>query len=169
MSDGDRDSARTRTIRWEVPIAALQKMAGLTGLEAVQAALRGELPAPPIAQLLGMRAVEAEEGRAVVAVQPAEYHANQAGVAHGGLAAALLDGATWTALHTTMPANVFCTTLQMNISYLRPIPIDGRDVRAEARVIHRGRRTGAAEDAIHDASGKLCAHATTTCLVIGAQ
>lgn len=157
---------RTRTVHWTDPLASMTQMAGMTGLDVVLAALRGEIAAPPMAELLGMRGVEAEEGRAVVAVEPAEYHANQAGAAHGGLAAALLDGAMWTALHTTMPAGAYCTTLQMSISYLRAIPVGGGEVRAEGRVLHRGRRTAGAEGSVRDSAGKLCAHATTTCLII---
>jgi uncharacterized protein (TIGR00369 family) len=141
-------------------------MAGMSGLQAVQAGLRGELPVPPMAKLLGMRGVEAEEGRAVLAAQPAEHHANVAGAAHGALAAGLLDGAMTTAALTLMPSGTYATTIQLSISFLRPLPMDGGDVRAEGRVLHRGRLTVAVEGVIHDARDKLCAHGTTTCLVI---
>jgi hypothetical protein len=45
----------------------MQAMGDMTGLEAVRAALRGELPAPPVSELLGTRGVEAEKGRVIVA------------------------------------------------------------------------------------------------------
>ena len=167
MPDDLRERVRSRTITWEDPRANVERIATMSGLEAVEAGLRGEISVPPMAELLGMRGVEVEKGRAVVAVEPAEYHANQAGAAHGALHAGLLDGAMWTALHTMMPARAFCTTLQMNVVFLRPLPIDGREVRAEGRVLHTGRRTAAAEGSIHDADGRLCAHASSTCLVIG--
>jgi uncharacterized protein (TIGR00369 family) len=147
-------------------MVALQRMVGMSGLEAVHAGLRGELPVPPMARLLGLHGVEAEEGRAVLAVEPAEYHANVAGAVHGALAAGLLDGAMSTAALTLMPAGTYAPTLQLSITFIRPLPMDGSEVLGEGRVLHRGRRTVTAEGAICDARGKLCAHATTTCLVI---
>jgi hypothetical protein len=81
MSDRLGEGTRSRTISWEDPLVAVERMAGMSGLEAVQAGLRGELPIPPMANLLGMRGVEAEEGRAVLAARAAEYHANMAGAA----------------------------------------------------------------------------------------
>ena len=55
--------------------------------------IAGELPAPPIAQLMNIRLVEAERGRAVFEGEPAEYHYNPIGMVHGGFAATLLDSA----------------------------------------------------------------------------
>jgi uncharacterized protein (TIGR00369 family) len=165
-SDLQREGARSRTITWEDPLVAVKRIAGMSGLEAVQAGLRGELPIPPMAVLLGIRGVEAEEGCAVLAAQAAEYHANMAGAAHGALAAGLLDGAMTTAALTLMPAGAYTTTLQLSVTFLRPLPMDGSEVRAEGRVLHRGRRTVAADGAIRDANDRLCAHATTSCLVM---
>jgi uncharacterized protein (TIGR00369 family) len=157
--------ARTRTITWQDPTSALARLASLSGLEAIQAGLRGELPPPPMAELLGLRGGEVEEGRAVVVVQPAEYHANYVGAVHGALTAGLLDMAMSMAVLSTMPAGAYAPTAQMNVHFLRPLPM-GSDVRAEARVLHRGQKTVAAEARIVCSEGKLCAHATTTCLVV---
>jgi len=38
-------------------------------------------------------------------------------------------------------------------------------VRAEGRVIHRGRTTATAEGHLRDREGRLYAHATTTCMI----
>jgi uncharacterized protein (TIGR00369 family) len=38
-------------------------------------------------------------------------------------------------------------------------------VRAEGRVVSRGRRIGTAEGRLTDADGRLLAHGTTTCLI----
>jgi uncharacterized protein (TIGR00369 family) len=38
-------------------------------------------------------------------------------------------------------------------------------VRAEGRVLHRGRTVGTAEGYLKDEAGKLYAHATTTCVI----
>jgi uncharacterized protein (TIGR00369 family) len=42
-------------------------------------------------------------------------------------------------------------------------------VRAEGRVIHRGRSVATSEGDIKDAAGRLYAHATTTCMIFPAK
>ena len=156
---------RRRIVEWEDPFAAAQAAFAMTGLEAVQAMMRGELPLPPIAALLDFRGVEVERGRAVLTVEPAEFHANNTGAAHGGLASTLLDSAMWIALHSTMPQGAFCSTLNLNVNYARPVRIGDGAIRAEGRVLHSGRTTATAEGTITDAAGNLCAHGSTMCLV----
>jgi acyl-coenzyme A thioesterase PaaI-like protein len=42
-------------------------------------------------------------------------------------------------------------------------------VRAEGRVIHRGRTVATSEGYLKDGAGKLYAHATTTCMIFPAK
>ena len=51
------------------------------------------------------------------------------------------------------------------MSLIRPLTKDTGLVRAEGKVLNTGRRAATAEGRLTDASGKLLAHATTTCLV----
>ena len=46
---------------------------------------------------------------------------------------------------------------------------DTGPVRAEGRIIHRGRTVATSEGDLKDASGKLYAHATTTCMIFPAK
>lgn len=55
------------------------------------------------------------------------------------------------------------------IDYLRAITLETGTLRASARVVHMGSRTATAEGKLEDASGKLYAHGTTTCLIISGQ
>ncbi len=164
-SEQPDDSTRVRTIRWHDPAIAFGAMRRMTGLEFLQAVMRGEVPAPPIGALVGYRFAEVEEGRVVVAFEPAEYHYNPLGIAHGGIAATLLDTAMACSMQTLMPVGIGFTTLEIKVNYLRPITIGAGELRAEGTLINVGRRVGVAEGRITDASGKLYAHATTTCLV----
>jgi len=63
----------------------------LSGLEYMRQLMTGEREPSGMARLMNMRLVEVEEGRAVFAVEPDERHYNGLGIAHGGLAATLLD------------------------------------------------------------------------------
>lgn len=164
---GHSDEIRSRLVTWSDPLSGIGRAAGMTGLEMCLAVLKGELPSPPIGELMGIRPVEFAAGRAVVAVEPSEFHANQAGAAHGGLASTALDSAMWLAIHTTMPAGAFCTTLQMNLHYVRPLAIGGGEVFAEGSAVHSGRRIATAEGLIRDANGVVLAHGSTSCMVHG--
>ena len=127
--------------------------------------MSGEVPAAGMRQLMNFKLVEVSEGRAVFTIQADERHYNGLGIAHGGLAATLLDSATGCAINTMMPAGRIFTTLEMKINYVRPLTREVGEVRCEANVIHVGGRTATAEGRIVDRNGKLYAHGTSTCML----
>ena len=137
----------------------------LSGMEYIQAIFRGELPAPPISELMGFRGVEAEPGRAVFEMEPGPQHYNPIGSVHGGIALTLLDSAMGCAVHTTLGAGVGYTTLEVKTNFVRPISADTGVIRCEGVVLHSGSRIATAEGKLTDAAGKLLAHGTTTCLI----
>jgi uncharacterized protein (TIGR00369 family) len=161
---------RERTITWDDPVAAAVKGRGLSGLDYMRAIAAGEIPPPPIARLMGFELDEVEEGRALFAVTPSEYHYNPIGVVHGGLAATLLDSAMGCAVHTTLPAGTAYTTLEVKVNFARAITGDTGRVVCEGTVIHRGRTIATAEGRVTaEDTGKLLAHGTTTCLLFSAN
>ena len=165
MSSTIDKGTRTRTVTWEDPRALAEAGRGLSGLEYLQKIIAGELPRPPISSLMNFGLTELSEGRAVFTVEPAEYHYNPIGVVHDGLAATLLDSAMGCAVHSMLPAGVGYTTLEIKVNYIRPITAETGGVRCEAKVIYVGGRTATAEGRVLDESGKLYAHATTTCII----
>ncbi len=118
-----------------------------------------------MAQLMDFKLVEVAEGRAVFSIKPDERHYNGIGIAHGGLAATLLDSAMGCAVNTMMPAGKIFTTLEMKINYTRPMRRETGEVLCEASVIHVGGRTATADGRIVDRDGKLYAHGTATCML----
>ena len=104
-------TTRTRSITWEDPTETMKLGQTMSGLEYLRAMQTGKVPAPPIATLMNMWLVEVNEGRAVFAAEPAEYHYNPIGSVHGGLAATLLDSALGCAIHSTLPKGIGYTTL----------------------------------------------------------
>jgi len=137
----------------------------LSGLEYMRKLLTGELPPVGMVKLLNLKLIEVSEGYAVFTVQPDERHYNGLGIAHGGLAATLLDTATGCAINAMMPAGRVFTTLEMKVNYLRPITADTGLIRCEGTVIHAGSRVATAEGRIVDKTGKLFAHGTATCML----
>ena len=166
MSIASEPSARSRTITWQDPVASAAVGAEMAGLEYVRAIQSGEIPPPPIAVVMNFSIAELDEGRAVFIGEPGEEHYNPIGVVHGGYASTILDSALGCAVHTTCPAGVGYTSQTLEVKYLRPITRDTGAVRAEAEVIHRGRKTAVAEAKLTAVeSGKLLASGTSTCLI----
>lgn len=139
----------------------------MTGLDVMRAVASGELPPPGIAVLLGMRPVEVGDGTATFELDPDERMTNPLGTVHGGIAATILDSCLGCAVHTTLPAGVGYTTGQLNVHYLRAMSPGMGTVRATGTVLHRGRTQSTAEGRLYDDRGRLLAHATTTCLILG--
>ena len=137
----------------------------MTGLEYMRRVMTGEVPPSGMGQLMNFNLVEVSEGHAVFIIQPDERHYNGLGIAHGGMAATLLDSATGCAINTIMPAGKIFTTLEMKINYVRPLTRETGEVRCEANVMHVGGRTATAEGRIVDRDGKLYAHGTATCML----
>ena len=136
----------------------------LDGLQQLQSKLGGGLGAP-MGRTLGFDLVEVERGRAVFAGRPERKVYNPLGAVHGGYAATLLDSAGGIATHSTLGPGRSHTTLELKVSYLRPLNEDSGEVRASGRVISVGKRVAFAEATLHDEAGQLCATATSTLLV----
>jgi uncharacterized protein (TIGR00369 family) len=159
--------SRNLSISWPYPVEGAARAAGMSGLEAMHAIMAGELPAPPIALLLGLEPVEVSDGRAIFAAEPGERHYNPIGVVHGGLAATILDTATGCAVQSTLPAGVGYTTLELNVNFTRPMTRETGRVLCRGEVVHRGGRVATAEARlIAEETGKLLAHGTSTCLIL---
>jgi uncharacterized protein (TIGR00369 family) len=158
---------RSRTFSWSDPLATAAAVRELPGLEAMRAVAAGELPPPPIAELLGMTIDHVERGRVVFSLEPAEWMYNPIGSVHGGVASTILDSALGCAIHTTLPAGVGYTTSDLQVRFVRALSADTGRVAAEGTVVHAGRRLATAEAKLHaQASGKLLAHATTSCIIL---
>jgi uncharacterized protein (TIGR00369 family) len=146
-------------------VARPDQIAGKTGLEMMQAMLRGEIPYPPIAKTLDFLIVEVALGRAVFQGTPGVEHLNPMGSVHGGWFATLLDSALGCAVHTMMPPGRGYTTAELGVNLVKAITPKVQRVRAEGKVIHCGRQLATAEARLVGPDGTLYAHATTTCLV----
>jgi len=146
-------------------VARPDQMAGLTGLEQMQAMLHGRLPFASIAQTLDFLIIEVGDGRAVFQGTPGPQHLNPMGTVHGGWFATLLDSAVGCAVHTKMPPGRGYTTAELSVNIVKALTPKVQRVRAIAQVVHSGRQLATAEGRLVGPDGTLYAHATTTCLV----
>jgi uncharacterized protein (TIGR00369 family) len=158
---------RSLTVSWSDPQALAEAARSLPGLEFLRAIRDGRLPSPPMAELLGFRLVEVDPGHAVFEVLPGERHYNPIGVVHGGLAMTLLDSAMGCAVQTQVPAGAAYATLEAKTNLTRAITSATGKLRAIGKLVHMGSRVATAEARLVDGEGRLYAHATTTCMVLG--
>jgi len=135
-----------------------------TGLQMLEAMVRGEMPPPPVAKLVGFELVAVEKNVTRFRLEAAERHANPMGTLHGGILCDLADAAMGTAMATTLEAGQSYTTLELSINFLKPIR--SGVLTAEGRVVKRTRRTGLTECDVLDEKGSLVARAKSTCLVL---
>jgi len=118
----------------------------------------------PAARLIGFEVPESGGGRAVVTLQAGPQHTNPMGTMHGGILCDIADAAMGIAFASTLGAGESFTTLELKINFLRPVR--QALLRAEGRVVHRGRTIGYAECDVLDENGKLIAKSNSTCLVL---
>lgn len=136
-----------------------------SGLEFLQAIVGGKLPNPPICKVLNFHLAEVGEGRVAFEGTPDGSFYNPIGTVHGGFAMTLLDSALSCAILSTLAKGEKLTTLEIKVNLTRPVLNDTGLLRAEGRVIHRGRTVATSEGELKDKAGKLYAHATTTCMI----
>ena len=156
---------RRRTVEWSDPVEAARLGQGLSGADYLRKIIAGDIPKPTVALTLGFDLAEVGDGFAVFTLVPGEHHYNPLATMHGGVICTLLDSAMGCAVHTVVPKGSTYTTAELKVNFVRPITCDTPPVRAEGRVIHRGRQLATAEGKLLDGTGRLYAHGVTTCLL----
>jgi uncharacterized protein (TIGR00369 family) len=161
-----RPDLRRRAYQWEDPAisgAAAREMAGADFLAAM---VSGALPRPPVTAALDFGIVSVQPGIVVFEMVPSEIHYNPIGSVHGGVIATLCDSACGCAVHSMLAAGTKYTSLDLSVKFLRAVTASTGRLRCEGTVTHLGSRTALAQATLSDESGKLYAHATSSCIII---
>src|SRR6476661_2845049 len=157
--------ARSRTVSWHDPRITAAGALQRSGLETMAAIRDGVLPPPPIAMLMQFDIRSLAEGRVEFGCTLDESVYNPIGVVHGGLVCTLLDTVVGCAVHTTLPAGLAYTSIEIKVNYLRPVLATSGPLTAIGRVTKPGRRVAFAEGEILDAQGRSVATASSSLLV----
>ena len=141
-------------------------LAGLSGLEIMQAMATGKLPDPPIARTLGYHISDVADGRVVFSGTATFDFCNPMGGVHGGWYGTLLDSCMACAVMTKVPVGHHYTTLEYKVNITRALPL-GVQIDAIGMIQHVGRSTGVAVGEIRGREdGKLYATGSTTCIIM---
>lgn len=118
----------------------------------------------PIAKTFGMCLSYTEDDRAVVDLpyNPGLDHAM--GGVHGGIYATLLDTAGWFTAAVAHGESTWIATAEMSIHFLKPSA--KTDLRAEGRILKRGKRQDVVEMVLYDGAGELVGHGMGTMMVL---
>lgn len=119
---------------------------------------------PPIAELIGFTVEAIGDGQAVGSLEAGPQHANPMGTLHGGVLCDVADAAMGMAFASTLAPDESFTTMSLSINFFRPVW--KARLRADARVINRGKRVGYLECEVTDQDGKRVAKANSTCFVL---
>ncbi len=153
-------------IRYGLPTAA--EVAHKSGKEVLQAIIDGALPQPPISETMSFWITEVGDGFAVFEGEPGGHLLNPMGGVHGGWALTLIDSVGGCAGQSLLPAGSAYATIETKGNFARGITKDTGRVRAEARVVAKGRRIISTEARVLNAEGKVLAHGTSTLMVLPA-
>ena len=156
---------RETVVRWDDPRIGLAQLPALDGLDFMRKIATGEIPGAPIASHLNMTLTEVDRGTVTFEGIPDESHYNPIGTVHGGFVCTLLDSALGCAVHTTLPAGTGYTSLEIKVSFLRPVSAGSGPLTCTGQVVKPGRRVAFAEGKVTDGEGRTVATATGSMLV----
>jgi uncharacterized protein (TIGR00369 family) len=159
-------SERTRTFTWEDPMKGATEAMQMSGYEYLQAMGDGKIALPPILHTLDFKVNHLEKGIVIFSFEPQEFHYNPIGSVHGGVITAILDSAMGCSLHSLLDAGVGYTTLELKVNFLKAVNIKTGLLKAVGKVIHVGSRSALVEAQLLDESGKIYAHAVSTCMIL---
>ncbi len=119
----------------------------------------------PIMKTLGFRLIEVNEATASMEMETkTELHSNPMGTIHSGVLCDIADAAIGTAHFTTIADGESFTSIDLQISFFRPVW--NERLKAIARPVHRGRTVSRYVCDITKADGKLVAQVTSTILTL---
>ena len=156
----------TREVTWALPgqgdFDALAELDGLGQLRAIE---DGLMPPPPVMATIDLCSFVAERGTVTVQMRAQSFHYNPLGGVHGGMIATLMDTAAGCSVHSTLDVGEGYTSLDLTTKFLRPVTVESGLLTCVGTVISRGRRTALAEAQLTDESGRVLAHATSSCMI----
>ena len=157
---------RTKTISWGDPqINKRDAVTSISGLDYLRAIKEDRISPPPVANLIGYKIYDVDNGYAAFELNPAEYHYNPFSTVHGGILSTLLDTTMTASVLSTLPKKFSCTTIEIKVNFIRPVTADTGILQCTAKPIHIGKKLATVEGRLIDKNGVLYAHGVSTCSI----
>ncbi|WP_205854889.1 PaaI family thioesterase [Piscinibacter defluvii] len=120
----------------------------------------------PWVQQLDLRVIDAQAGEVLLALPVTPQHVHVGNVVSGQTLMAAADTAMVLAVMTRAGGFKPMSTVQLQTSFLRPVPAESGVAQVRAKVLRMGRSLVFGEVRITTADEMLAAHATTTCALL---
>lgn len=157
---------RTKAISWGDPQKNRRDaISSISGLDYLKSIKENRISPPPVANLIGYKIYEVDNGYAAFELDPAEYHYNPFATVHGGILSTLLDTSMTASVLSTLPIGFSCTTIEIKVNFIKPVTSETGILKCEATPIHVGKKLATVEGQIKDKNGALCAHGVSTCSI----
>ena len=136
----------------------------ISGLELMRALADGSVPPASISTTMPMHEFAIEPGRVRFTARADDRHLNPLGMVHGGFACTVLDSATGIAVHSTLEANAWLATVDLNVKFFRPLP-KNESVFVEGWITNTSQTLVFSEGRIKSENGKLLAAASAIYMI----
>ena len=137
-----------------------------SGLDVMRGFVSRELPPPPMHWLTGLMPVEAEEGSCSFVLPATGWSCSPLARVEGGMIAMLADAAIASTIQTTLPAGTAFASVDLKVTFVRPVEPDGRELLARGSMINRGRTLATARAEVVNADGKQVANAVGSAMIL---
>ncbi len=114
----------------------------------------------PYYRLLGMEVKEIKEGESRIQMPFKQDLTHPYGIAHGGAIASLADSAVAMALIDVVDPRDRITTIEFKINFFASV--DKGELKAHAKIIHKGSKTAVGDVEVVNEKGKLVAKLVAT-------
>jgi len=141
----------------------------LSGVERLRASVDRRLPDAPFMRLSGLRPTDVGYGIATWAMPATGWWQLGTGALLPGVLAFVADSALGSAVLSTVPREMAITTAQIEIDFLRTPTVRSGSIIARGRLVHGAGSLGLSEAFIDDGKGRALAHATSRCVLFGAE
>jgi len=137
----------------------------MTFLEVARAFITGDVPPPPVHQLLGIRVVDVGEGSCVLAMDASPWLCLRTADVMPGAIASFAHHLLGGAAATLVPLRHRMGILDQTVTFLHGVPADGRELLARATVTNRRDNFLVVHAELTDADGSVVAVGHQTALV----
>jgi class 3 adenylate cyclase len=132
----------------------------------IQAMIAGEYRPQPLQQLLGLRFLEADEGRVSCSLVATEWFCGRSKQVSPGVLACLASHGAVGSVLTLMPVGYRLGLLDLSFNFFRPVPPDGHELLARGGVSRETDGIFLAESEVTDKDGNTVVVARQTSLFI---
>jgi len=119
----------------------------------------------PFYKHLGLRLTKLGYGQSEMQVMVTRGLTQDVGVAHGGVAASLIDSVVGLAVCTVLDGRELITTVEMKVNFIAPAK-PGL-LRAKGKIIHKGKRIAVGDAEVRDSKKRLVAKGLVTYMILG--